>query len=140
MYSRNGADKSSRTYSRMNIRVKDESRTCRMPANAGREASTVVYVELPHCELFHFTLSPFAEWKPSTSHPSNPRLHASASNFIHHNYAARCPLSPGYLHRDLVLFHSSKSTCTDYILAENVHRLIALLIRATCDSAFLQVN
>jgi len=83
MYSRNSADKSSRTYSRMNIRMKDESRTCRISANVGREASTVVYVELPHCELFHFTLSPFAEWKPSTSHPSNPvSMHLLLTSYI----------------------------------------------------------
>jgi len=70
-------------YSRMNIRMKDESRTCRIPANVGREASTVVYVEFPHCELFHFTLSPFAEWKPSTSHPSNPiSMHLLLTSYI----------------------------------------------------------
>lgn len=136
-YSWNGSYISSRTYSRMNIRMKDESRTCRIPANAGREASTVVYVELPHCELFHFTLSPFVEWKLSTSHPSNPvSMHLLLTSYITITPHA-CPLSPGYLHRDLALFHSSKSTCTDYILAEYVHRLIALLIRATYDSAFL---
>jgi len=95
--------------------------------NAGREAPTAVCVEFPRA-LFHFALSPFAEWKLSTSHPSNPRLHASASNFIHHNYAARCPLSSGYLHRDLALFHSSESTYTDYVLAGNVRRSIALLM------------
>lgn len=82
-YSWNGSYISSRTYSRMNIRMKDESRTCRIPANAGREASTVVYVELPHCELFHFTLSPFAEWKLSTSHPSNPvSMHLLLTSYI----------------------------------------------------------
>lgn len=123
----------------MNIRMKDESRTCRIPAERRKSGIDRSLRRFPRCELFHFTLSPFAEWKPSTSHPSNPRLHASASNFIHHNYAARCPLSPssspsplpprppGYLHRDLTLFHSSKSTCTDYILAGNVHRLVVLL-------------
>lgn len=107
--------------------------------NAGREASTVDHVKLPRCALFHFTLSPFAEWKPSTSHPSNPRLHASASNFIHHNYAACCPLSPR-------LFASRSRTFPFFEI--DVHRLYshrerssidrALLIRATCDSVFSQ--
>lgn len=103
--------------------------------NAGREASTVIYVELPHCVISFHSLA-FRRVETLDFSSIKPRLHASASNFIHHNYAARCPLSPGYLHRDLALFHSSKSTCTDYILAKNVHRLIAPLIRATYDFAF----
>lgn len=102
--------------------------------NAGREASTVIYVELPHCVISFHSLA-FRGVETLDFSSIKPRLHASASNFIHHNYAARCPLSPGYLHRDLALFHSLKSTCTDYILAKNVYRLIAPLIRATYDFA-----
>jgi len=108
--------------------------------NAGREASTVVYVGASPPRVISFHSLAFRGVEALDLSSIKPRLHASASNFIHHNYAARCPLSPGYLHRDLTLFHSSKSTCTDYILAENVYRLIGLLIRATYDSAFPREN
>lgn len=131
MYSRNGADKSFRTYSHMNIRMKDESRTCRIPAERRKSGIDRSLRRFPRCELFHFTLSPFAKWKPSTSHPSNPRLHASASNFIHHNYAARCPLPPLSSPR---LFASRPRAFPFFEIdvhrlhpCENVHRLIVLL-------------
>lgn len=116
----------------MKIRMKDESRTCRIPArNVGREREPGIdrspRRELPHCALFHFTLSPFAEWKPSTSHPSNPRLHASASNFIHHNYAARAaPFAQ--------LFASRPRTFPFFGI--DMHRLHSRRERPSIDRAF----
>lgn len=89
-----------------------------------------------HCELFHFTLSPFAEWKPSTSHPSNPvSMHLLLTSYITITQHATPPFARLFASRPHTFPHSSKSTCTDYIPAVNVHRLVVTFKYATCDSA-----
>lgn len=102
-----------------------------------------VYVELHHCALFHFALSPFAEWKPSTSHPSNPvPMHLLLTSYITITLHAS-PLPPGYLHRDLALFHSSESTYYIYRITSSprrerpsIDRAFNRRRRSTCDSSF----
>lgn len=83
----NGADRSSRAYSRMKIRMKDESRTCRIPAQCRkrvRQASTVVASGFPTARVISFHSLAFRGVEAlDLSHPSNPvSMHLLLTSYI----------------------------------------------------------